>query len=166
MLDDYAGECSKMLLSRLHGFLQTRIPLQRIKFYPDRHWVWDSLQCKIKKICVLMILSGHIIDQKYLKFTKEDECMLHQRHHFISVEQFDMNNDMDGSYLSFDKTRNIYIRAGMGEMGIKRRWSEHVSASLRSSHVNRSSKLYSCYPNPNCKKDNIPDNWNNESGLV
>ena len=102
-------------------------------------------------------MSEHIIDHTNFQYTKDHKCILHQKHNFIGVEQLELKNDMDGSCQAFDKMRNIYIRAGMGEMGIKRRWYEHVSASLRDSHINRSSKFYSCYLNLNCEKDNIPD---------
>lgn len=63
---------------------------------------------------------------------------------------------MDSSYLVFDTKRNTYIRAGMTKVGMKSRRKDRVSTSLRNSHMNQSSKFYSCYPNPNCEKVNIP----------
>ena len=32
--------CDK-LLSRLHPFLKTRLPLAKAELHPGRHWVWD-----------------------------------------------------------------------------------------------------------------------------
>ena len=44
----------------------------------------------------------------------------------------------------------------MAQVGMKRRWKEHVSASMRSTHENRNSKLYSSYHSGNCHADNMP----------
>lgn len=48
---------------------------------------------------------------------------------------------MGGSYLVLDTKMNLYVKAGMGEMGTKRRWKEHVSGNLINPHVNWSSKF-------------------------
>ena len=39
---------------------------------------------------------------------------------------------------------------------MKRRWKEHVVASMRTQSVNRSSKLYSYHPHLNCEDVNMP----------
>ena len=65
-LDEYSDMCSTKILNRLSSFLRTRIPLNRIDLLPGRHWVWDSLRSKLKKISCIMIMSGHIVDQKDL----------------------------------------------------------------------------------------------------
>ena len=45
----------------------------------------------------------------------------------------------------------------MAEVGMKRRWKEHMNGSMRNNHTNRSSKLYKCDPHSNTQVDNIPD---------
>ena len=60
-----------------------------------------------------MILSGHIIDQKYLQYIKDDARILSQRQNFIGVEYFDTTKYMDDNYLVFDTKINVYIRSGM-----------------------------------------------------
>lgn len=105
----------------------------------------------------MMILSGRFIEQKDLQYTKGDERILHQRHIFVWEEQLHIKTDMDCSYLVFDTNRNACIRASMAEMMMKRREKEHVSTSLRISHISWSSKFYLCYPNPKCDKVYIPD---------
>lgn len=61
-LEKYSSQCAKMLPNRLYSFLCARVPLQRIEIYPGRHLVWDSLRYKLQKLCVMIILSRHIID--------------------------------------------------------------------------------------------------------
>ena len=153
-LDKYSDMCSTKILNRLSSFLRTRIPLNRIDLLPGRHWVWDSLRSKLKKISCIMIMSGHIVDEKDLQYRSDDESLLTPRHQFISVES--MLNDLDGNYITYDSKRSLFFRSGTAEMGMKRRWKEHVSASMRTQSVNRSSKLYSSYPHSNCEKDNMP----------
>ena len=52
--------------------------------------------------------------------------------------------------------RQLHFRSGTAEVGMKRRWKEHVTSSMRTQHVNRSSKLYSSCPHLNCEDVNIP----------
>ena len=153
-LDKYADLCSRKLLNRLSNFLRTRIPLQRIELLPGRHWVWNSLRSKLKKIACMMILSGHIVDYNDLKYRSDDECILTGRHMFLSVQS--VEKDYDGNYLSYELKRRLHFRSGTAEVGMKRRWKEHVAASMRTQSVNRSSKLYSSYPHKNCEEVNMP----------
>lgn len=80
-----------------------------------------------------MILSENVIGLQDLRYKKDDKCILHQKHNFIGVEQVYIKNYMDSSYLIFDTKRNIYIRVGTAEVGMKIIWKEHVSTSLRNS---------------------------------
>ena len=64
---------------------------------------------------------------------------------------------MDGNYLVFDSNRQSIFRSGMVEVGMKRRWKEHVNGSMRNNRVNCISKFYKCYPNSNTLFDNIPN---------
>ena len=43
-LNEYPQLDTNKLLNRLHGFLLTRIPLNRSNILPGQHWVWDSLR--------------------------------------------------------------------------------------------------------------------------
>ena len=54
-----------------------------------------------------------------------------------------------GTILLFTK-KAIVIRSGAAEVGIRRRWKEHTSASMLKEHSHRSSKFYSSYPNSLC----------------
>ena len=101
-----------------------------------------------------MILSGHIVDKTDLKYRSDDECILTARHRFLSVQS--MEEDYDGNYLSYDIKRNLHFRSGTAEVGMKRRWKEHVTASMRTQSVNRRSKLYSLYPHSKCEDINMP----------
>ena len=105
----------------------------------------------------MMILSGYVVDQKDLQYINDDGCILKQRQNFIGVEHLDTKNNMDGNWLVFDTKRNVYIRRGMAEVGMKRRWGEHLSVTLRNNNDKRNNKLYTCYPNSNCDPVNIPD---------
>ena len=70
--------------------------------------------------------------------------------------QTSLRSDFDGSYLCFDSKRQIVIRSGAAQSGMKKRWKEHVSASMCSTDNARSSRFYSSYPNVNCKEVDKP----------
>ena len=118
-INQYATVCSTKLINRLHGFLRTRVPLQRTDLLPGRHWVWNSFRIKLKKIAVMMIMSGHIVEYNDLNSRNDDKCILSQRHNFIAASSSE--EDLDGSYLSFDKKRSIHFRSGTAEVGMNRR---------------------------------------------
>jgi len=139
-------------MNRLHAFLRTRIPLQRTDLLPGRHWVWNSFRIKLKKIAAMMIMSGHIVEYNDLNYRNDDECILSQRHNFIAASSEE--EDLDGSYLSFDKKRSLHFRSGTAEVGMNRRWKEHIQASMRTLCINRNSKFYSSYPHINCDETN------------
>lgn len=75
----YVEVCCTKLLNHLHGVLHTIILLYRSDLLPVRHWVWDSLRIKLKKMAATMLLSGHIIDYNDLKLINVNECMLCKR---------------------------------------------------------------------------------------
>ena len=64
------------------------------------------------------------------------------------------DDDIDRNYLVYDMQRRLYVRSGIAEVGMKRRWKEHVSASMRSSNLHRNNKLYVSYPSSNCDPAN------------
>ena len=72
-IEQDATVCSKKLLNRLHGFLRSRVPLQRVDLFPGRHWVWDSLRSKLTNIFAMMILSRHVVDYDDVKYRNDDE---------------------------------------------------------------------------------------------
>ena len=117
---------------------------------PGRHWVWNSFSNKIHKISALMILSSHVISYEDLKLRKSNKCLLLNRDCFKCYKNLYHDNDIDGNYIVYDKNRQVYIRSGMVAAGLLRRWKEHVSASMLYTHVHRSSKLYTAYPNSMC----------------
>ena len=43
-MEQYATVCSNKLLNRLHCFLRTRIPVNRIDVLPGQNCKWDSLR--------------------------------------------------------------------------------------------------------------------------
>ena len=54
----------------------------------------------------------------------------------------------------FIQKRQIVIRSGTAQSGTKKRWNEHISASMCATDNARSSCFYSPYPSLNCKKAN------------
>ena len=69
-------------------------------------------------------MGGHIVEYHDLHCRKDDECILSQWHNFIKASSSD--EDLDGSYLSFDKKRSLLFRSGTAEVGINKRWKEHT----------------------------------------
>ena len=44
----------------------------------------------------------------------------------------------------------------MAQVGMKKYWKEHVSASMRSINVHRNNKWYASYQSTNCDLENLP----------
>ena len=116
-----SNEVSGVIMSRLYDFLKVRLPDSRKDPYPGRHWVWNSFQSKLKKIAVVMIMSGHVIDMKELKLRDDDETILNELDNFHIVKDIVGKGYIDGSYLVHDEKRNLFIRIGVAENGMMRR---------------------------------------------
>ena len=155
-IEQYWTIYSNKLLNRLHCFLRTRIPLNRLDLLPGQHWVWNSLRSKLPKISSMMILSNHIVECEDLKYRNGDECLLCKINKFISMAVLDNDDNMDGNYLVYYMKRGLYFSSGMAEVGIKRRRKEHVSASMRSNNVQMNNKFYASYPSTNCDPKKLP----------
>ena len=62
---------------------------------------------------------------------------------------------MDGNYVVLDCKRQSFIRSGCAEMGMVKRWKEHVSASKLSSVSSQNSVLYMSYPHNETNPSNV-----------
>ena len=62
------------------------------------------------------------------------------------MEATDTENDLDGSYVVLDYKRQSFIRSGCAEMGILKRWKDHISASKLASVSSLNIVLYMSYP--------------------
>ena len=155
-LNNHSKHVSYHLISRLPIFLQDRLPPSRPDLFPGSHWVWNSLRKQMKTIVTIMIVNKHVCDKDELKFKTENECLLSHRIHFNSSDSESLEYDPDGSYIVYDKNREVFIRAGAAIMGIIKRWREHVSASMLTNDASRKSVLYKSYPNSRCTEDDLP----------
>ena len=70
--------------------------------------------------------------------------------------QTSLKSDFDGSYLCIYSKKQIVIRSGTTQSGTKKRWNEHISASICATDNARSSCFYSSYPSLNCKNADKP----------
>ena len=107
-------------------------------------------------IVTIMIVNKNVCDKDELKFKTENECLLSHHIHFNSSDSGSLEYDPDGSYIVYDKNREVFIRAGTAVMGIIKRWREHVSASMLTNDASRTSLLYVSYPNSKYKDINLP----------
>ena len=62
------------------------------------------------------------------------------------MEATDTENDLDGNYVVLDYKRQSFIRSGRAEMGILKRWKDHISASKLASVSSLNIVLYMSYP--------------------
>ena len=115
----------------------------------------EFIEDEIKKISAMMIMSGHIVEHNDLKFRNDDKCILSQKHNFIPASSID--KDLDGNYLCFDQKRFLIFRSGTAEVGMKRRWKEHIQGSMRIFFINRNNRFYSSYTHINCVENNLPN---------
>ena len=144
------------LLHRLPMFLKNRIPKKRSDLMPGCHWVWDSLRDKIFKLAALMILSKHILDGEALVFRGNTECLLTSKDNFVMADTDDQWKNQQGAYVACDPCRGVFIRSGTAEVGLVKRWREHINASKRSTPGDKNSVLYSSYCHPNTAEVNKP----------
>ena len=61
-----------------------------------------------------------------------------------------------GNYIVYNTKRGLFLRSGMAEVGILRRWTENVRASIRCNHAEKLNRFYSRYPDNNCNKNYLP----------
>ena len=62
---------------------------------------------------------------------------------------------MDGNYIVLDAKRGVFIRSGCAEIGMRRRWVEHVASSKMKSISNQKSVLYMSYPHEDTRGVNV-----------
>ena len=113
----------------------------------------------MKAIVIIMVVNKQMCEKGELKFKTAKESLLSHRINFTPADSTNAEtrqNDLDGSYLGFDKVREEFIRAGAAETGIRKRWKEHVSASMLTTEANRKSVLYSLFPHDKCETENLP----------
>ena len=94
------------------------------------------------------MLSYHLTDLDDLLTRDDNENLFNKLNFFKEVQhmiQTSLKSDFDGSYLCFDSKRQIVIRSGAAQSGMKKRWKEHVSASMCATDNTRSSQFYSSY---------------------
>jgi len=123
---------------------------------PGCHWVWDSLRDKIFKLAALMILSKHILEGEALVFRGNTECLLTSKDNFVMADTDDQWKNQQGAYVACDPCRGVFIRSGTAEVGLVKRWREHINASKRSTPGDKNSVLYSSYCHPNTAEVNKP----------
>ena len=109
----------------------------------------------MKLIAAIMIVSGHVCPENELQFKQRNESLLAHRFNFVRSDPVNLINP-DGSYILYDTVREMFIRAGVAEMGIYKRGKEHQLASMLTTDSNRKRDLYVSYPNPNCAPNNLP----------
>ena len=153
MINKDVEDLRKCIVSRLSRFVSSHIPSNKGSLFPGVHWVWDSFQYLLPKLCAVVILSGHSVTGTNLSHCTHTETLLRDRSKFLDLDTID--HDMDGNYIVFDSTRKYFIRSGCAEVGIKRRWKEHLSASKLTTSTSRNSSLYMSYPHKDTKKEKL-----------
>ena len=158
-LNNHAKALSYHLISRLPTFLEYLLPPTCPNLFPESHWVWNSLRKQMKAIVIIMIVNKQMCEKDELKYKTAKEFILSHCINFTPADSTNAEtrqNNLDGSYLGFDKVREEFIRAGAAETGTRKRWKEHVSASMLTTESNFKSVLYSLYLNENCATENLP----------
>ena len=88
-----------------------------------------------------MILNNHIIPHSELDCKGAKECLLSDADNFSTVDMLPGRNDVDGSYVVYDKKRKQFIRSGASAVGINKLWKEHCAASFLRNHNERANKF-------------------------
>ena len=61
MINKDVEDLRKCIVSRLSRFVSNHIPSNKGSLYPGVHWVWDSFQYLLPKLCAVVIMSGHSV---------------------------------------------------------------------------------------------------------
>ena len=122
------------------------------------HWVWNSLRLKSVKLSMLMIMSGHVVDNFDIECRSNDESLLLNHHNFVNTGSFTDTEDYNGSYIVLDSNRSLCIRDGAVTTGMMKRWKEHIQSSKRISDSDRKSKFYASYSSSECENESLPYN--------
>ena len=104
----------------------------------------------------MAIMSGHICGKYWIKYKKNNECLLIKRCNCILVSCNLQPNDLDGCYLVYDNICKLLIRSRSAEIGIWKRWKEHQTSSILPTKSARESDLYTSYPSVNYFQLNVP----------
>ena len=137
-LNSRATILSRKVLLRLSSFVIPRVPQDRTDLHPGRHWHWNSLTKKLKRISILCALSDHI--PRNLELRGAHESYLDAADSFLVVEE--EPSKLDGSYIVEDSSRGIILRAGATEQGFEVRWKEHQKASLLRASVGKQRRFH------------------------
>jgi hypothetical protein len=141
------------LWSRLPQFVANHIPASKSKLFPGVHWVWESFRHLLPKLCAVVLLNGHVVTGEELSLRTPSESLLKDKSKFIEMDGYDI--DMDGNYIVLDGKRNVFIRSGCAEIGMRRRWFEHVNCSKMKTISTQKSVLYMSYPHEETREVNI-----------
>ena len=103
-----------------------------------------------------MISSKHILEGIALVLRDNIECLLTSKDNFIMADIDDEQKQQEGAYVECDPCQGAFIRSRNTEVGLVKRWRQHVSASKRSTLSDKNSLLYSSYCYPNTTEVNKP----------
>ena len=112
------------------------------------HWVWKPLFSKCNVIADLIIFSGYVKDYLRVKHASPNDYLLSDNSNFKPCNELEV--DYDGNYLVYDKIRSMFIRFGCASVGMKNRWSLHVTASKRQTKTEMESRFYTSYASVDC----------------
>ena len=142
---------ARKLLDRLPNYIAAKLPSDRRDLQPGQHWVFSSLCKHLPRICTLMGLQNQIA--RDLETRGPDEGYLALPCEFQSViGEFDT---MNGAYIFEDTSRGNIIRAGTATAGLKKRFDQHVQASLLTNPKTNKMDLYRRYPHESIA-NNVP----------
>ena len=145
-LDDVnsiASTFSKKVVARLPGFVIPRVPKDRTDLHPGRHWHWNSFVSKIKRISILLVLSGHVSKRVELRGAHES-YLSGNPGSFLKVEG-ELSN-LDGNYICEDEIRSIILRSGGTEQGFANIWKGHKKASLLDTPIEKRRRFSRSFP--------------------
>ncbi len=142
---------ARKVLGRLPNYIAERLPSERRDLQPGQHWVFSSFCKHLPRICVLMGLQSQIA--RDLETRGPDEGYLALPCEFQSViGAFDT---MNGAYIFEDSSRGNIIRAGTASAGLKKRFDQHVKASLLKDPKTNKMDVYRRYPHESIA-NNVP----------
>ena len=93
LLNEDVKELHNSLLSRLPQFVANHIPTTKSKLCPDIHWVWDSFSHILRKLCAVVLLSGHVVIGENLSHHTISESLLRNKSKFMEVDDYGIDMD-------------------------------------------------------------------------
>ena len=142
----YLNLFTDKMMSRLQNYISIKIPSHKTKLLADKHWVWNTFRSKVKKIAVLLMITGHVVDYDKLLYKSSNEALLGPTNNLRKIDLNGPDKELIGNYVLVDKKRTTVIYSSGTVTAVEKEWTKHFNQSMLAQFDDRINKLSTSYP--------------------